>query len=277
MLFPLVNKSFLERCCTPLQPQSPTPPSVFIYREKYLVKFGPHVHPGEIEVMDLLNTQCLPVPKVLHHGNDPGTGWYYFYMRRVEGRILSDVWDHLSHSQQHEIVIQLQRIIGTMRLNKNNHIGSLGGLPCNDNFFVAPLLRERAKCRQRYYGPFSDGKAFTEGIAQYLTTAGVCDEEDRHMQCTLRDMLQMGSKSEDEFVLTHGEIAAENILVEDGNVVAILDWNQAGFYPVYWEYVKAWLFEPWSYFQRDNVIPSIMNQYDNELSIMKHAYDLVWR
>lgn len=38
-------------------------------------------------------------------------------------------------------------------------------------------------------------------------------------------------------VFTHGDIAARNILVRDGRIVAIVDWEFAGWYPEYWEYV----------------------------------------
>jgi Ser/Thr protein kinase RdoA (MazF antagonist) len=40
-------------------------------------------------------------------------------------------------------------------------------------------------------------------------------------------------------VFTHGDLAAWNILVRDGHVVAILDWEFAGWYPAYWDYVLA--------------------------------------
>ncbi|KAL2021796.1 hypothetical protein VTK56DRAFT_6570 [Thermocarpiscus australiensis] len=40
-------------------------------------------------------------------------------------------------------------------------------------------------------------------------------------------------------VFTHGDLAARNILVRDGHIVAILDWEFAGWYPEYWDYVFA--------------------------------------
>ncbi|POR32750.1 Putative phosphotransferase enzyme family protein [Tolypocladium paradoxum] len=40
-------------------------------------------------------------------------------------------------------------------------------------------------------------------------------------------------------VFTHGDIAARNIMVRDGRIVALLDWEFAGWYPEYWEYVFA--------------------------------------
>lgn len=40
-------------------------------------------------------------------------------------------------------------------------------------------------------------------------------------------------------VFTHGDIAARNIIVRDGHVAALLDWEYAGWMPEYWEYAFA--------------------------------------
>lgn len=40
-------------------------------------------------------------------------------------------------------------------------------------------------------------------------------------------------------VFSHADLAARNILVRDGHVVAVLGWGGAGWYPAYWEYVFA--------------------------------------
>ena len=40
-------------------------------------------------------------------------------------------------------------------------------------------------------------------------------------------------------IFTHGGIVVRNILVHDGSIVAVLDWEYAGWYPAYWDYVFA--------------------------------------
>ncbi|TDL13604.1 kinase-like protein [Rickenella mellea] len=37
---------------------------------------------------------------------------------------------------------------------------------------------------------------------------------------------------------THSDIAPRNILVKDGKIAAIVDWETAGWYPEYWEYTR---------------------------------------
>jgi thiamine kinase-like enzyme len=40
-------------------------------------------------------------------------------------------------------------------------------------------------------------------------------------------------------VFTHGDISGSNILVRNGRVVALIDFEMSGFYPEYWEYATA--------------------------------------
>jgi Ser/Thr protein kinase RdoA (MazF antagonist) len=39
---------------------------------------------------------------------------------------------------------------------------------------------------------------------------------------------------------THGDLNSFNILVSDGKVVGLIDWEFSGWYPHYWEYTSAW-------------------------------------
>ncbi|KAJ3864462.1 hypothetical protein EV359DRAFT_355, partial [Lentinula novae-zelandiae] len=42
-----------------------------------------------------------------------------------------------------------------------------------------------------------------------------------------------------DIVFTHGDITRRNLLVDDNaKVVGIIDWEQAGWRPAYWEKVK---------------------------------------
>jgi aminoglycoside phosphotransferase (APT) family kinase protein len=47
----------------------------------------------------------------------------------------------------------------------------------------------------------------------------------------------------DKLVFTHGDLAPRNIVVDgEAHVTAILDWEYAGWYPQWWEAVKAYQF-----------------------------------
>jgi len=42
-----------------------------------------------------------------------------------------------------------------------------------------------------------------------------------------------------KIVFTHSDVAPSNILVNEGYVVGIVDWQDAGLYPEYWGYATA--------------------------------------
>lgn len=50
---------------------------------------------------------------------------------------------------------------------------------------------------------------------------------------------RMRDSSESNFVLTHCDLSARNIMVEDGKITGIVDWEHSGFFPKYMEYATA--------------------------------------
>ncbi|KAF2847826.1 hypothetical protein T440DRAFT_470650 [Plenodomus tracheiphilus IPT5] len=46
-----------------------------------------------------------------------------------------------------------------------------------------------------------------------------------------------------EIVFTHGDLRPDNIIFKDDRIKAIIDWEMAGRYPEYWEFVKAFYIE----------------------------------
>lgn len=41
------------------------------------------------------------------------------------------------------------------------------------------------------------------------------------------------------FTFTHGDLTSVNIMVKDGNLAGILDWESSGYFPVWWEFTCA--------------------------------------
>jgi len=54
-------------------------------------------------------------------------------------------------------------------------------------------------------------------------------------------------------VFTHGDLSSLNILASGDDIVGIVDWETAGWYPAYWEYTTAWHVNPQNEFWRDEV------------------------
>lgn len=81
------------------------------------------------------------------------------------------------------------------------------------------------------YGPFADTQELHSFLRNKLEKAPPHPEVDEMIELQKRDWGQP--------VFTHGDLSSLNILVRGDNVVGIVDWETAGWYPPYWEYTTA--------------------------------------
>lgn len=65
-------------------------------------------------------------------------------------------------------------------------------------------------------------------------------------------------------------------MINDGNVIAIVDWQMAGFYLEYWEYAKAHFFidydHPW---QEDRAVDKALSPYPLQLAVLLHTRGII--
>lgn len=52
----------------------------------------------------------------------------------------------------------------------------------------------------------------------------------------LRSKLRQRMPTAAPYTFTHGDLTNVNIMIENGDVVGILDWESSGFFPVWWEF-----------------------------------------
>lgn len=43
------------------------------------------------------------------------------------------------------------------------------------------------------------------------------------------------------YTSTHGDLGLRNIIVNNGNIISIINWEWAGFFPVWWEYTRLYI------------------------------------
>ncbi|KAE8309635.1 kinase-like domain-containing protein [Aspergillus transmontanensis] len=60
-----------------------------------------------------------------------------------------------------------------------------------------------------------------------------------------------------KITFTHGDLNPRNILAENGKITGIVDWENAGWFPEYWEYTKA----------HSNVVDRVFEGYRDELVV----------
>lgn len=54
-----------------------------------------------------------------------------------------------------------------------------------------------------------------------------------------RNSIASAHSRQHHYFFTHADLHPSNILIDQGRLSAILDWECAGFFPEYWEYTKA--------------------------------------
>lgn len=141
-------------------------------------------------------------------------------MGYIQGETLEKVWDNLSRDQRLDIAHQLRDIIRKMR-----------SLPAPPDFIGAFNRDELIDCRG--YDTFIRPACHDEAeFNTYLVT----DEE---MPSPIQRGFQNGIKTQHRIVFSHCDIAPRNIIIRDNRVVALLDWELAGWYPEYWDYANA--------------------------------------
>ena len=78
-----------------------------------------------------------------------------------------------------------------------------------------------------------------------------------------------------QIVFTHGDLRQQNIVVKEGVVTGIIDWELAGRYPEYWEYCRALCVWHWQYDWGD-FLSQILRPYYSEYAIYNFVTREAW-
>lgn len=174
--------------------------------------FGVGKHPSEALALQFVKEHTtIPVPKVI------SSDWDRVTMEYVEGQTLKQAWLVLTPDEQRNILAQLSGYVKQLQALRGLYIGRLDGQGA-----VVPSIITRSG------GPFQTTAEFQD----WLATPRASEPESIYWN---QVTAHLGQDYPINF--THGDIAARNIMVRDGQIVAILDWEYAGWYPVYWDYV----------------------------------------
>ena len=228
-----------------------------------LIRRGKSVKMNEVNAMRLVRKKTsIPVPEVYQAYIEQDTGYGCVVMELVDGEPLDLAWESLIPDQQEHIVGQLKGYMEELHSIEGSTIGSVEGGPCPDHFFdqdPIPLA-----------GPFASASDFRDGLIKTVR-----ENEQGPFTETVVSYLRL--LPDTKIVLTHGDFQPRNILVRDGKVVSIIDWEYSGFYPVYWEYHKAMYRPEWNcHWMANGTVDKIMQPRPMELAIMMHTNEIVW-
>ena len=152
----------------------------------------------------------------------------YIFMSYVSGITLGSVWAQLPTRQKRSIADELNGILLKLRelkMPEEFSLGGVGGEGCKDTRRHTRISREPIRCVSEF-GDF----IFSNPIFGSLVYIEL-----------IRSMSRSHSPN---ICFTHGDLRPANIVVkadQQGNysIRSILDWERAGFYPDYWEAIKA--------------------------------------
>ena len=203
---------------------------VYITGSNALVKFGAHVNASrEAAGMQYVLQKCpeIPVPVVYHSWTgDDGNG--YISMAPMPGKNLEDAWPKLDSTEKESVMKDYKAILQRLRSLDPSpdmpvQIGAIDGGPAVDH---RPGDR-------RSGGPFATETELNNWMLSLVDPEWVGSLSDFYIETIKNSM-----KDNHRWRFTHGDMGPRNILVENGRITGVVDWELSGWYPEYWEYVK---------------------------------------
>ena len=193
----------------------------------------------------------IPVPKVYaaFEHNDQ----VYIVMERTKGKPVSHGWLQRSAASKTEILSQLKTMVDQLRAipapapppesrGGPGRVCDILGGPISDDCLPDTHL----------WGPFASIDAFHRALRSADETDPLYDAGTARVPW-ISEMMAFQRAEWPEPVLTHGRLAARAVRVRGDEVVALLDWESAGWMPPYWEYTSAWHANPTDRVWREEV------------------------
>jgi hypothetical protein len=223
--------------------------------ENKVLKLGSDLSPGEANMMRFVNDHipAVPCPFVysIHEYQDRAAPTIGIMMAHAPGRTLEGIWKTASEADKTAYIAQLRDIILRLRQHTAPFIGRAGHQPCIDPGGFGDV--------QYDMGPFDDEKLFNQYRLDQL----------RHKRGDAVAERAAGlQKSGHKFVLTHGDLSDRNVMVENGRITGILDWEFSGWYPEYWEYCQSQLSPSHDPYWRE-VLAQVLDPYDDMVALEK--------
>lgn len=225
----------------------------------------PSLHPyqvlHEVACLEYLtkNVPEIPAPKVYRWDCASSAGGPPFIAEEfIDGKRLSVAWPRLSEEQKTSIIREVAEVIAALG---ETRFTSIGGLSMNGSggptIEAAKVLNGRAKFHsQANYdiGPYRDSKAYILACHDreicYYTQATESEIAETGLEASPASIADLVAKLQTEretlcksftdfnaidaepLVLVHDDLHSGNLLVRDGHLVGVLDWEFSGVYPL---------------------------------------------
>ncbi|ELR05846.1 hypothetical protein VC83_09000 [Pseudogymnoascus destructans] len=249
--------------------------------EHFIAKYSPYN--DQIEGENLLfieqNLQ-ISAPRLYAMWKEPD-GRLYIVMEYLQGDTLQFLWPNLQESDKVLILSKLRAIFNQVRtLQSPGFFGGINKSHMPHHLFYSPAYDPKIS------GPFGSESDLVLG----LISKSRLNAEDRKRHSYLADFFEnqllLDLVEEDRTsTFTHSDLQMKNILVREISSqelsqgkdydVSIVDWESAGWYPSYWEYVAAFFAFTWDS-DWSNRVADIVDAWPAEAAMMKMIYQDLW-
>lgn len=163
----------------------------------------------------------IPVPVIVEEWSEEN-GRYFIITKRIRGEPLSAVWGSMPTAERDRVAKQTADFLHQLRQLRSPQMQSLGGRP----IFSAFLFPNGYGLP---HGPLSSDDELWEEMTK--SWKGVPEQARQRLRERMPPAMP--------YTFTHGDLTNVNIIVEDGNLAGIIDWEASGYFPVWWEFTCA--------------------------------------
>ncbi|KAI1258863.1 kinase-like domain-containing protein [Xylariaceae sp. FL1019] len=194
----------------------------------------------------------IPVPRVFHYEATDHYESSFIAEEFIQGDNLSTVWMTLGVTQKEIFARKLAKTLVDLAEVQFDQIGGLdpeifspaptvegvkifkgrGKFHSNDCYSIGPYRTTKEyilACYDReiyYYSHASAEDLDSDLFQDHSVQSFIGQLQERRRELALKDI------ADEPFVLVHGDFHARNVLVRNDQIVAILDWEFAGAYPL---------------------------------------------
>ncbi|ORY09386.1 phosphotransferase enzyme family protein [Clohesyomyces aquaticus] len=198
-----------------------------------------------------LKKKTITVPEIYGWRTDQGE--VFLYMEVISGRTLEQAWQEMDASNRLRICSELRTSFDDLRKFQKSAVGKyIGNIARGPLYDRAISLKYMAEA-----GPFTSVKEFHDWFTNLFKRL-VPDPEN------IPNPYRQDLSDDFEIVFTHKDLHPSNIILSSSDpprVLAIIDWEQPGWLPAYWEDRKAHYTCSYTGAWSETYLPIILGQY----------------
>jgi len=178
----------------------------------------------------------------------------------VPGKELHVAWRTMSEATKRWVVKQLKGYFDQLRALKPPIEGRVMSV-------TGGALRDGSRIGLQPFGPFQSHDDFHLFLRRNIRL----EKFETVANC---EKIVSSHRQHYATKFSHGDFAPRNVLVKsDGTIMAIIDWDSAGWFPEYWEYTKA-NFTPYAPDDWVESIGEMTGKYHDQLDGERQLYTI---